>query len=293
VNDWFQSGLHAVAGVLAILMTAGAAAACRPAALTELIEARRLASDLRVQFTKAEDAANRAVMADTDDASAEAAREAEQATAAVAQDVEHLRPLLKSLGYETELAKLDAFNARFAEYRKLDAEILPLAVENTNLKAQRLSFGPAREAAETFRASLEAVQKSATGANRYQVEALAARARIGVLEIQAIQAPHIAESTDDAMARMEEQMAASEAAARKALDGLNGLVGAAPLAKAAAALDRFMAVNREIVALSRRNTNVRSLALSLGGKRKVTAQCDEHLAALEEALARHEFTATR
>ena len=54
-----------------------------------------------------------------------------------------------------------------------------------------------------------------------------------------------------------------------------------------------MAVNDEIVALSRRNSNVRSLALSLGRKRMVTAECEDELRALEEALAKHEFTATR
>jgi hypothetical protein len=44
--------------------------------------------------------------------------------------------------------------------------------------------------------------------------------------------------------------------------------------EAAAALDRFTAINTEIVTLSRRNSNVRSLALSLGRKRTVTALCD-------------------
>jgi hypothetical protein len=35
------------------------------------------------------------------------------------------------------------------------------------------------------------------------------------------------------------------------------------------------------------------LLLSLGDKRKVTAECEAHLQALEAALAKHEFTATR
>src|SRR5438105_2109310 len=43
--------------------------------LREQVEARRLASDLHVQFTKVSDAANRAVMADTDQASTDAAHE--------------------------------------------------------------------------------------------------------------------------------------------------------------------------------------------------------------------------
>ena len=54
-----------------------------------------------------------------------------------------------------------------------------------------------------------------------------------------------------------------------------------------------MAIHAEIVTLSRRNSNVRSLALSLGRKRTVTAECEDALRALEQALATHEFTATR
>ena len=45
--------------------------------------------------------------------------------------------------------------------------------------------------------------------------------------------------------------------------------------------------------LSRRNSEVRSQALSLGRKRTVIAVCDDQLRALEEALAGHEIRATR
>ena len=90
---------------------------------------------------KAADAANRAVMSDTDEASASAAREAEEATRAVERDLQQLQPMLKSLGYSGERHVRTSFN-RSPEHRKLD-EMLPLATENTNLKAQHLSFGPA------------------------------------------------------------------------------------------------------------------------------------------------------
>jgi len=106
----------------------------------------------------------------------------------------------------------------------------------------------------------------------------------------------IAESDEAAMTRMEATMKASLSAARKALETLTGLLqpAAGPqLAEAAAALDRLTTINTEIVTLSRRNSNVRSLALSLGKKRTVTAECDESLQALEDALARHHFSATR
>jgi hypothetical protein len=264
--------------------------------LTEQVEARRLASSLRVQFAKAADASNRAVMAVTDEASHAAAREAEQATQAVERDVEALQRLLVELAYRDDSRHLDAFKACFVGYRALDADILPLAVENTNIKAQRLSFGPARDAANAFRLSLRAAGRSITSKNTCCIEALIEKAAAAVLEIQVIQARHIAESDEAAMSQMEAEMAASEADARKTVDTLKGLLPSAAepqLSAAAAALDQFKAINAELVTLSRRNSNVRSLALSLGRKRTVTAECDDILHALEDALAKHDFTATR
>ena len=91
-------------------------------------------------------------------------------------------------------------------------------------------------------------------------------------------------------------MTAAAAVAGKALDELRVAVPPAALPEldaARAALARFMAIHGEIITLSRRNSNVRSLALSLGRKRTVTAACEEQLRALETALAQHALTATR
>jgi hypothetical protein len=274
-----------------------AATGCRAqAVLTQQVEARRLASDLQVQFANAVDASSRAVMTDADEDAKAAVGEAEQASQAVQRDVEALRAVLTSMGYSEELTLLDGFMKRFADYRTIDGEILPLSVENTNAKAQRLSFGPAREAVNEFRAALERVAKSAPPAAAAGIELLATRALADVLDIQAMHAPHIAEPEDEAMTRMEQEMTASERQARVALDQLRTLVPAASrsqLDAAAAALDRFSTIHREIITLSRRNSDVRSLALSLGQKRMITAQCDEQLRALQTALVRHTVGATR
>jgi hypothetical protein len=91
-------------------------------------------------------------------------------------------------------------------------------------------------------------------------------------------------------------MTALDRQARAALADLQKALpsSAAPqLAAASAALEKFASVNTEIVKLSRQNTNVRSLALSMGRKRTVTAQCDDALRELQYALGRHEFRATR
>jgi len=263
--------------------------------IQRLVDANKLAADLLVQFSKAGDAANRAVMADTDDTSVAFAGEAAQTTQAVQRDSAALRSLLTSLQYSNELRFLDEFDKRFAEYRALDRRVLDLAVENTNLKAQRLSFGPAREEADAFRTSLDAVMP-ARQADMWRVKALAAGSVAAVREIQVLQAPHIAEPDDAAMTRIEKRMAAEESAARNTLKTLAGLTAPGSrsrLMDASAALDRFMGLNAQIVTLSRRNTNVRSLALSLGQKRMVAAACDDSLRALQDTLSKRGFSATR
>lgn len=257
--------------------------------LEQLSEARRLSADLLVQFTKVVDGGNRAVMADTDDTSSAFAREAQQTTQLVQQDVDALKPVLAGLGYSSEARLLEEFQQRFSEYRALDTTILGLAVENTNLKAQRLSFGPARQAADAFTEALDPVAGSVPAQVHWRVAALVATAVAALREIQVLQAPHIAEPEDTVMTRLEERMAMSEAAARHALQELAGLVPSESrprLTAATAALDRFMSANAEIVRLSRRNSNVRSLALSLGQKRTLSARCEETLRSLQDALAR-------
>lgn len=282
-----------------VIITVGAMAAAGcdvNSALERISEARRLSADLLVQFTKAADAANRAVMADTDEASVASAREAEQAKLGVQKDAQALAPILQSLGYAEETGLLEEFGRRFAEYRTLDQTILELAVENTNVKAQRLSFGPAQEAADAFRDDVEAVAPSDPAKETWHVKALVATAVAAVREIQALQAPHIADADDAVMTRMERQMASAEAAARSALATLAPLVQPASrsrLAAATAALDRFMGVNVQVLALSRRNTNVRSLALSLNQKVIVARACEDSLRALRAALAKRGFTGTR
>jgi hypothetical protein len=263
---------------------------------TELGEARRLAADLRVQFNKASDASNRAVMADTDEASVAYAREAQQIKGFINSDSAALATHLRRLGYGAEIRAPDEFGTHLAEYEKLDRTVLELAVENTNLKAQRLSFGPARDASDAFRDSLGTLADDATASNRCRVESLVAKAVLAVRDIQVLQAPHIAESDDSVMTRMEKAMAAGEATARDAVKALAGLVDpkARPrVATAVAALEQFEKTSREIVRLSRRNSNVRSLELSLRQKPALTAACDESLRSLQSALEKETFNATR
>ena len=281
--------------LVAVALAGAGCTSTPPVALERLVDARQLSSDLLLQFSKASDAANLSVMADTDEASLAYARSSESATTALEKDREVLTSLLSNLGYSNESRLLEEFTTAFADYRTLDGTILSLAIENSNLKAQRLSFGASREAADAFTTAAKACTP-ASAEDRWHVSALVASAIADVREIQALQAPHIAEADTATMAKLESQMSAAEASARSALKDLGTVVSGPSrqqVATASTFLDRFMGASANIVALSHRNSNVRSLALSLGQKRTLIARCEEVLQSLQAALAARQLGGTR
>ena len=274
---------------IAVIAIASALGCGPGTAFDRLTDARRLSAELLIQFTRASNAANQAVMADTDEASIAFAKQADERKKQVQADVDALRPLLHDLNYGEETRLLDEFVTAFMAYRDLDGRILVLAVENTNLKAQRLSFGECQQAADAFAQALNAIVPAVPAGDTWRVRALVASAVADLRAIQVAQAPHIAEADEAVMTRIEQQMKTSETAVRSALDSLQPLVPSAArprLAEARAAFDRFMSLNAQIVELSRRNTNVRSLMLTLNEKGKATIACEQSLRALQDALAK-------
>lgn len=276
------------------MLALGASAGCsdRPGpAFMRIPEARHLAADTRIAFNKAADASLLAVMANTDEASVAFAHEAEAHKQAVQAHVEALAQSLADLGIRKEIDLLETFKKHFAEYQALDQTVLELAVENTNLKAQHLSFGPEREAADAFESALGAMAQAAPPRDRPRVESLTHQALLAVYKIQVLHAPHIAEAADDAMTQMEQKMDALEIASRDAL--LSLAEAGCAIQPATEAFDRFMAIHTQIIVLSRRNSNVRSLALVLGQMRTLTIACDTSLDALADALEQEGSKATR
>lgn len=260
----------------------------QPPALQRGMEARQRVADLAVQFHRASEATNRAVMADTDAASQAFADEARAALASARAELDVVQPLIQGLGYQPEVTEIEAFMAGFARYRELDERILALAVENTNLKAQRLSFGQASTSADAIVSSLGVV--AAAAKTDWRLQAMVFEVAAAVRELQVLQAPHIAAAEEPVMAGLEERMIAAADRVRQGLTTLGNTAPAATRAdvgKAAQAFDAFMAAHREILALSRKNTNVRSLALVLNEKGALTRTCDEALQGLQQALESH------
>jgi hypothetical protein len=281
--------------VLAVGLLATACAEPPATALQHLLEARKTADGLLLEVTKSADASNRAVLAGTDESATAFGQEARASLNTVSTDVTRLRDLLQRLQYGTEQQILTEFDTAFKRYSELDQQLLDLAVQNTNLKAQRLSFGSAAQAADEFALRLKAVLPAA-GSDGWKLRAATADAVAALREIQVLEAPHIAESDDGTMTELEKRMADREKSVRAALGTTASL--AAPssrsnVAAATAALDRFAGVHSELITLSRTNSNVRSLALVFGQLRNLRAACEGHLQALREALNQKTLGATR
>jgi hypothetical protein len=282
--------------VLTVLVAHLACRAGGEPAFVQLTEARRLVSAMRIDFTKGSDASDRAVLADTDEESLKFAHEADAATGAVQAAMPALTRSLTGLGHAGNVALLTRFQERFARHQTLDGEILKLAVENTNLKAQRLLFGPVGQAANAFCNGLRTLPAPAPANTACRFADAIARAQLAVREIQVLEAPHIAEANEREMDRLEGEMASRQSNAREALAAIerdSRPASRAQLDAAKAALDSFEAQSRKLIELSRKNTNVRSLELAMKQKPALTSACDESLAALQEALASQGFSGTR
>jgi hypothetical protein len=250
-------------------------------------------SALRINFLKSIEAEKLAVMAETDEVSLAFADESKQAAEAVEVDLKELSRLIGMHPAADESKLLQEFEAAWEQVRKIDRVILDLAVQNTNLKAFRLSFGKGREAVERFEDALTALTQDVTDARLIRA---AAEALTAELKILTLHAPHIVSPHDEEMSQIEQVIHAKEEAVHRSLVILAGLAPAdkQPYVSAAVTADReFTAVTATVLKWSRENTNVNSLNLSLDRKQKATALCEAALNQLHEAFARQAFKATR
>jgi hypothetical protein len=241
----------------------------------------RLVAEMQYKLQTAAEAEKNAVMAITDEESASFAEESRGVSADVEAARKKLGRLIDADGRQEEIEPFAQFSEAWKKHQRLDREVLALAVENTNLKAMKLSFGPAKEALQQMEAALGATTTADSTAQQAASQAL-----VAALKVHALQARHIAEANDAEMDRIEEEMATFD---RQAKEGL----GAIASDEAQAAYSQFQEINTKIIELSRRNSNVRSAAISLGEKRQVTAECRKLLSALHEAIQSDRVAATR
>jgi Four helix bundle sensory module for signal transduction len=254
------------------------------------LRAHRLEVVERIQLdlASASEAEKSAVLAITDQDSQTFADQARAASAKAEQGRRELGEILTAGGAQREKDLLAQFTEAFVEFQRIDDELLALAVKNTNVKAYGLAFGPAATAIQQMNAALGrlvAANTDSPGAKTMML--LAFGAETSALRIQTLLPPHIAEENDKKMDELEALMATEDAQIHRSFDGLAALPKFSKdpeLATATARYAEFGHIRTQILALSRENTNVRSLSISLNEKRKVMLVCQDALSALHQAI---------
>ena len=242
---------------------------------------------------KSVEAEKSAVMANSDEDSIRFAEESRRAAEAAEKSGQELTELIGAYPSAPERELLIEFDSCWKEFRQIDQQVLEFAVQNTNLKAARLSSGAASTAMNEFSHDLSALISDSTSGpiGRLVYDAQAAALRIHVLH-----APHIASADDPEMDGIEKVIRQNVAVVRKSLSDVRPLLPPTKrnlLLQAEAAFDAFMDVTDRILEWSRQNTNIKSFELSLNRKRKITAQCEEVLTNLQDAVQSRAFKATR
>lgn len=249
-----------------------------------------LVSQMQQALFSGAEAEKSAVLAITDQESQSFADQARAASGQVEQESKALASLLETGGTQDQKELLAQFSRAFAELGRVDDDLLNLAVKNTNLKAYGLAFGPATEALKEMDDALSRIVER--GANSTAPEAkrvilLASLAQAAALRMQTLLPPHIAEENNDKMDALEALMTREDQKVRKALDGLSSLVkptGNADFETVVSSYARLSKIRAQILELSRENTNVRSLHISLNQGRKAMFACQAALTSLEQAI---------
>ncbi len=255
-------------------------------------------SRMRINLLKSTDLEKGAVMAITDAESRTVAEQSRKSADAVESDYQELKLLIDAAKIDKEIKLMKEFNDNWNNFRVIDRELLSLAVENTNIKAANLSYTAAAQAIATVERLLsELMDVPKSDHERAQIAGLTYQAVTAAFMIYSLEAPHISEAEDKKMDELEKLMAMNERKVRDALRNIAHLTdqqGRIIFDDVSSAFAKFMEVNREIVRLSRMNTNVKSLQLSLGRMRTVAAQCEAILNSLQDTVqSGRSFEATR
>ncbi len=238
---------------------------------------------MRSMIAEASDAQSSAVM--SVDAK-EAQDSVDRSRAAIQETAKAEETLGRDLGDDGRAKKaLTEFEASFSEFERVGRELGSLAPKNTNEEARQLAFGPAADAVDRMDgAAARIVAKSATAQDATR---LALGAVVAARRIQTLLPLHIAEASDAGMDRIESRMDEAEREALRDLDDLQALPGLATdgdVSALAKAFESFRAARARILALSRENTNVRSLQIAAGKLRAAKIRCQDALDELQRSI---------
>jgi hypothetical protein len=242
----------------------------REPALLRQTHKSALAEAMRAALLASAGAEKSAVMATTDEESQAFAEESRRHTSELVRLRDELHGSVAADARPAEMEALAVFDRALGTLRNVDQRLLALAVANSNLKAARLAAG---EGAVVLDRLVDALLASSGDADALRRRAAAA---VAALRIQVLLAPHIASADDAEMSRLEARMRVLGEAVPPAL------ADAGP--DTAAAWADYERLTAEVIRLSRQNTNVVSIDVSLNEKRRVTQDCLDALDRLLDAV---------
>jgi hypothetical protein len=249
----------------------------------------QVVAQMRIDLLTAVEAEKNVLLAETVQAAGDFADQARKAAGAVEKGRVELEAISRRDDIAPQADLLAQFSKAWTEFRSIDAVLLELAVQKTNEQAARLSATQGLDLLLSFQKSLETAMlrgpQGMAGAQFLPVQCFKAYA--GAATVLGLQAPHIAEAADANMDALEARIAAAAAQTRAALDAAQSAASGsakADMAEARAVFGEFMAVNAKVIALSRINSDVKSLALSMERKRMVAASCLDTLGALQDSV---------
>lgn len=268
--------------------------------LHALLGKQRLAAQLQQSLLTASDAANKSLLAPDEEAASRQAAAAKTAFEAGAGQLQSLSTLIEKGNNPKEIEAVKPVVADFKELEAAYAALHALVARNTNVRAARLSRHEAAQAVDRLRQALAPI----LAAPDCPAAAQALRAITAAQAILILHPLHIDERSAVGMDALETAMNQDDREARAALANL--IAPSAPsapsvddgaMAQAAnaaqAAYEAFWTVHTTILGLSRENSNIEAIALSMGRKQVLQAKIQTDLAALAAVIDEKQFTATR
>ncbi|EKO39569.1 MAG: hypothetical protein B193_1726 [Solidesulfovibrio magneticus str. Maddingley MBC34] len=301
--SWQRRLFPAACRLLVLGLLCGCGGQDFQANLHALLEKQRLAAQLQQSLLTTSDGANKSLLAPDEEAASRQAAAAKAAFEAGAAQLQSLSALIEKGKNPKEIEAIKPVVADFAELGSAYAALHALVARNTNVRAARLSRYEAAQAVDRLRQALAPV----LAAPDCPAAAAALRAIAAAQAILILHPLHIDERSAAGMDALEAAMnqddrearaaliALADLAATSALSGPSGDDGAeAQAAKAAQdAYEAFWTVHAAIIGLSRENSNIEAIALTMGRKQLLQAKILTDLAALAAVIDEKQFTATR
>lgn len=270
-----------------------------PVAQIALKEKRlALVNAMRQSLAAASEAQNSAVMSTGEQDSKTFAEEARSSTAALERGRNELESLLKSHTGPQVVEQMTRVTQSLREFRQIDEQLLDLAVQSSNRKAFSLAFGPAMNLLKEMDQPLSRIvadEAELPPDDRLRAVRLAGEIRVGILRMQVLLMPHIAEASDQKMDEFEQELSAIDSKCQTDLAELGKLLpknDQSNLETTKSHYAEFEELKSQIIKLSRQNTDVRAAAIVLKEKRKAMLACQDALAALEHAIRSEQITST-